>query len=151
MATDDTAQQDGEIARRLRAHLLAVPYLVALGAEVAEARRGFCALRLAVRPDFLQEFGHVHGGLVATLADAAAGGAVHTVLPAERGAVTVEFKLNYLAPAVAPLLLARAEVLRNGRTLIVIRGTVHGVTERSETLCASGLFTYLSRAPSRNG
>lgn len=70
------------------------------------------------------------------IADSAAGYAAMTVVPAEASVLTVEYKLNLMAPAAGQLLIARAKVVRPGRTLIVTQAEVHAVQDGRETLCA---------------
>jgi uncharacterized protein (TIGR00369 family) len=83
-----------------------------------------------------QQHGFVHGGVVGMIADSAAGYAAMTVVPAEASVLTVEYKLNLMAPAAGQLLIARAKVVRPGRTLIVTQAEVHAVQDGRETLCA---------------
>jgi uncharacterized protein (TIGR00369 family) len=83
-----------------------------------------------------QQHGFVHGGVVGMIADSAAGYAAMTVVPAEASVLTVEYKLNLMAPADGEKLVARAEVVRPGRTLIVTQAEVYAVKDGRETLCA---------------
>jgi uncharacterized protein (TIGR00369 family) len=83
-----------------------------------------------------QQHGFVHGGIVGTIADSAAGYAAMTVVPAGASVLTVEFKLNLVAPADGQNLVARGQVVRPGRTLIVTKAEVLGVNDGKETLCA---------------
>ena len=83
-----------------------------------------------------QQHGFVHGGVVGMIADSAAGYAAMTVVPATASVLTVEYKMNLVAPADGEKLIARGSVLRPGRTLIVTRAEVFAVTDTRETLCA---------------
>jgi uncharacterized protein (TIGR00369 family) len=83
-----------------------------------------------------QQHGFVHGGIVGTIADSAAGYAAMTVVPASASVLTVEFKLNLVAPADGQNLVARGQVVRPGRTLIVTKAEVFAVNDGKETLCA---------------
>jgi uncharacterized protein (TIGR00369 family) len=83
-----------------------------------------------------QQHGFVHGGVVGMIADSAAGYAAMTVVPASASVLTVEYKMNLLAPADGEKLIARGQVIRPGRTLIVTRAEVYAVKEGLETLCA---------------
>jgi uncharacterized protein (TIGR00369 family) len=78
----------------------------------------------------------VHGGIVGTIADSAAGYAAMTVVPASASVLTVEYKLNLVAPADGQRLIARGQVVRPGRTLIVTKAEVFAVNDDKETLCA---------------
>ncbi len=83
-----------------------------------------------------QQHGFVHGGVVGMIADSAAGYAAMTVVAATASVLTVEYKINLVAPADGEKLIARGQVLRRGRTLIVAKADVFAVKEGQETLCA---------------
>jgi uncharacterized protein (TIGR00369 family) len=83
-----------------------------------------------------QQHGFVHGGVVGMIADSAAGYAAMTMVPASASVLTVEYKMNLVAPADGEKLIARGQVVRPGRTLIVTRAEVYAVKEGKETLCA---------------
>ena len=78
----------------------------------------------------------MHGGIVGTIADSAAGYAAMTVVPAGASVLTVEYKLNLVAPAQGQRLIARGQVVRPGRTLIVTKAEVFAIDDDKETLCA---------------
>ena len=83
-----------------------------------------------------QQHGFVHGGVVGMIADSAAGYAAMTMVPASASVLTVEYKMNLVAPADGEKLVARGRVVRPGRTLIVTQGEVFAVKDGAETLCA---------------
>lgn len=83
-----------------------------------------------------QQHGFVHGGVVGMIADSAAGYAAMTTVPASASVLTVEYKLNLVAPADGEKLIARGQVVRPGRTLVVTKAEVFAVKEGTETLCA---------------
>ena len=76
-----------------------------------------------------QQHGFVHGGVVGMIADSAAGYAAMTMVPASASVLTVEYKLNLVAPADGEKLIARGQVVRPGRTLIVTRAEVFAIKE----------------------
>ena len=83
-----------------------------------------------------QQHGFVHGGVVGMIADSAAGYAAMTMVPASASVLTVEYKMNLVAPADGDKLIARGQVVRPGRTLIVTKAEVFAVKDGQETLCA---------------
>lgn len=83
-----------------------------------------------------QQHGFVHGGVVGMIADSAAGYSAMTMVPDTASVLTVEYKMNLVAPADGEKLIARGEVVRSGRTLIVTKGEVFAIKEGKETLCA---------------
>ena len=83
-----------------------------------------------------QQHGFVHGGVVGMIADSSAGYAAMTLVPAGASVLTVEYKMNLMAPADGERLIARGRVVRPGRTLIVTQSEVFAVRDGRETLCA---------------
>ena len=83
-----------------------------------------------------QQHGFVHGGVVGMIADSAAGYAANTLTPADTSVLTVEYKLNLVAPADGQRLVARGEVIKPGRTLIITRAEVFAIRDEQWTLCA---------------
>lgn len=83
-----------------------------------------------------QQHGFVHGGVVGMIADSAAGYAAMTLVPADASVLTVEYKLNLTAPADGETIVARGQVVRPGRTLIVTQAEVFACKAGKETLCA---------------
>ncbi|QRM18297.1 hotdog fold thioesterase [Dechloromonas sp. TW-R-39-2] len=83
-----------------------------------------------------QQHGFVHGGVVGMIADSAAGYAAMTMVSPSASVLTVEYKMNLVAPADGEKLIARGKVVRPGRTLIVTQAEVFAVKDGRETLCA---------------
>lgn len=93
-----------------------------LGATIAELAPGRVVLEMPFNPDFTQQHGFLHAGVVTTVLDSACGFAAFTLMAAEREVLTVEFKSNFLAPAKGALFRFEGEVVKSGRTLSVTRG-----------------------------
>lgn len=83
-----------------------------------------------------QQHGFVHGGIVGMIADSAAGYAAMTMVPAGASVLSVEYKINMVAPADGQKLIARGRVIRPGKTLIITTAEVFAVNDSQETLCA---------------
>jgi len=83
-----------------------------------------------------QQHGFVHGGVVGMIADSAAGYAAMTIVPEGDSVLTVEYKMNLVAPADGERLIAHGEVIRPGRTLIITKAEVFAIKDGRETLCA---------------
>jgi uncharacterized protein (TIGR00369 family) len=108
-----------------------------LGIRVVAAADGRCETVMPVRPEHLQQDGFVHAGVLATIADHTAGGAAGTLLTAEQGVLSIEFKINMLRPAKAAELSCRATVLRGGKTISVTESEVYA----GDKLCAKATVT----------
>ena len=123
-------------AERVRASFARQGAMALIGARLEELRAGYCALALAPRPEISQQHGYVHAGILATLVDSAGGYAGYTLFPADSSVLTVEFKLNLLAPAQGERIVAEGFVVKSGRTLTITRGEVHAERAGSRTLVA---------------
>ncbi len=95
-----------------------------IGAALTLIEPGVVEITLPYRADLTQQNGYVHAGIVTTIADSACGYAAYTLMPPESDVLAVEFKVNLLRPAKGELFVARAEVLKPGRTLTVVRADV---------------------------
>jgi uncharacterized protein (TIGR00369 family) len=113
----------------------------AAGFRIVEMKPGYAELALARRDDLVQFFGHFHGGVITALADHAAGIAVTSALPKGRIGVTVEIKVNFLAPADGSELVARAKVLKLTGSIGVATVEIFSKKDTVETLCAFGTAT----------
>ena len=116
-------------------------YTSSIGARVVAAEAGYVELALDRRPELLQINGFFHGGVIAGLADHAAGGAVTTALPDNRFAVTVCLEVNFLAPASGGTLIARAKAVQAGSTIGVARVDVVSLASGVETICVIATVT----------
>ena len=119
-------------------------FMQTLGARLSAVDSGTCEIRLDFDPKLTQQHGLFHGGVVATLADNAAGFAAYSLMADGRQPLTVEFKISLLAPAKGALLIARAEVLRAGRSLSHVRSDVFSLEGSTEVLAATALVTIKS-------
>jgi uncharacterized protein (TIGR00369 family) len=114
-----------------------------LGAQLSELRPGHCEIRVPFRDELSQQHGYFHAGVTGAIADSAAGYPAFSLMPPGCSALSVEYKLNLLAPAQGQLLIARAQVIRSGRTLTVARADVFVVKDGVEDLCATFLSTIM--------
>jgi len=95
-----------------------------IGASLTAVEAGASEIRLPYRDDLTQQKGFVHGGIIGMIADSAAGYAAYSLMPRSASLVTVEYKMNILAPARGSL-VARGKVIKSGRTLTVARAEVY--------------------------
>jgi len=107
-----------------------------LGATLESLAPGYCAISLVPRAEVAQQHGYVHAGVVAAIVDTAGGYAGYTLFPENASVLTVEYKLNLLAPAVGERLVAEGFVVKPGRTLAITRGEVHAEQGGKRTLVA---------------
>lgn len=107
-----------------------------IGATLADVWPGGCEIQLPHRENLLQQHGFFHAGITSTIVDNAGGYAGFTLMPANTTVLTVEFKINLLAPADGDLLVATGEVVKPGRNLIITRGDVWAVKHGKPVHCA---------------
>ncbi len=115
-----------------------------IGAELAVVAPGRCEIRLVYKPELSQQHGFFHGGVIGMVADSAGGYAAYTLMPADSSVLTVEYKMNLLAPGDGDLLLADGHVLKAGRNLVISRAEVYVVKGGRETHCATMQQTLMT-------
>lgn len=98
-----------------------------IGAELTRIEPGIVEITLPYRADLTQQHGHLHAGVVTTIADSACGYAAYSLMPAGSEVLSVEFKVNLLRPARGETFMARAEVIKPGKTLTVTRADVFAI------------------------
>ncbi len=98
-----------------------------IGARLSLIKPGVIEITLPYRADLTQQHGFLHAGVVTTIADSACGYAAYSLMPAGSEVLSVEFKVNLLRPAQGESFVARAEVIKAGRTLTVVRADVFGI------------------------
>jgi uncharacterized protein (TIGR00369 family) len=118
------APADPHFAPRIRASFGRQKALALIGASLTSVAPGTVEIALPFREDLTQQKGFVHGGIIGMIADTACGYAAYSLMPADSSLVTVEYKINILAPASSSL-TARGEVVKAGRTLTVARAEVY--------------------------
>ena len=116
-----------DFENRVRASFARQRAMELIGARLTRVEPGAVDIELPVRDDLGQQHGFVHGGVVGMIADSAGGYAAFTLMPADASVLTVEYKMNMLAPAEGDMLIARGEVLKAGRSLSVVRADVWAV------------------------
>lgn len=140
----DFKAQDEHYEQRVRDSFARQKVMAYLGAEMTEVAPGACVIRLPYHEGLSQQHGFFHGGIVGTIADSAAGYAGYSLMAPGASVLTVEYKMNLLSPADGELLIARGEVLKAGRNLVITKADVVVVKERREKPCATLLQTLMT-------
>ena len=134
---------------RIRESFARQRHMATLGVTIAYIGPGEVHLAMPYDERFSQQNGFLHAGAIASVADSANGYAAYTLAPPDTDVLAVEFKINLLEPARASGFLARARVLRGGRTLSVCQADVV-TTEPDARLVAMMTSTIIIR-PLRRG
>lgn len=131
-----TRISDPHFAERVRASFARQHAMTLIRASLSLVEHGRAEIHLAHWSGIEQQHGFVHGGVVGMIADSAAGYAAMTTVPATASVLTVEYKMNLMAPADGEQLIARGKVVRAGRTLVVTQAEVFAIKNGQETPCA---------------
>lgn len=115
-----------------------------IGAKLTHVAPGAVDIAVDFRPEVSQQHGYFHGGIVGTAADSAGGYAGFSLMPAEASVLTVEYKMNLIAPAEGSRLVAKGRVLKPGRTLTICHVDVFVEREGREHRCAVLLQTLMA-------
>lgn len=144
---DDQTQRDQaspEAHKRVQASFDRQGLMTHLGARIAHIGPGRVHITLPARPEVSQQHGYVHAGATSAIADSAGGYAALTLFDEDSEVLTVEYKINLLAPAAGEHLEAIGTVVRSGRTLTVCQLEVYGVRAGGELkLVANGQQTLI--------
>ena len=127
---------DPEFADRVRASFAKQHAMDLIHATLPVVEPGLTEIHLPHWAGVEQQHGFVHGGVVGMIADSAAGYAAMTLVSASASVLTVEYKMNLVAPAAGEKLIARGKVVRPGRTLVDTQAEVFAVKDGKEKLCA---------------
>lgn len=111
--------QDEGYEARVRESFARQPAMVTLGARLTLVGPGAVEIELPCRAELTQQHGFVHAGFVAAVLDTACGYAAYSLMPSDASVLSIEFKVNLLAPAKGELIRVRAEVKRAGRNVTV--------------------------------
>jgi uncharacterized protein (TIGR00369 family) len=147
------AEIDAEYLQKVRESFARQGLMVHLGARITELREGYVEIRASHRPELTQQHNYFHAGVSGAIADSACGYAAYSLMPVDSSVLTVEYKINLLAPAAGEELIARARVIRSGKTLKVCSAEVYAQRNGAETHCATMLATImcLPGKPERSG
>lgn len=135
---------DPDLERRVRKAFATQGFMRTLGAELVEILPGRVAMRVPYSDGLNQHHGYFHGGVIGTLADNACGASAGTLAPPDRMVLTVEYKLNFIAPADGDAIVARGRVVKSGRTLTTCAADVFSEKDGAETLVATALATMMA-------
>jgi uncharacterized protein (TIGR00369 family) len=135
--------QDPDFESRIRDSFARQTVNSTIGAILRSVAPGEVEIELPFRADLSQQHGFIHGGIVAVIIDSACGYAALTLSPPGAEVLTVEFKINFLAPAAGDRLVARGRVSRPGRTLTICTGDVYSDRDAMERPIATLLSTMM--------
>jgi len=116
---------DPHYAQRTRDSYARQPAMATLGATLETVEPGRVVIAMAHRAELTQQHGFIHAGMLSAALDSACGYAAFSLMPADAAVLTIEFKINLLAPARGPLFRFEGVVLKAGRTISVVEGRAY--------------------------
>lgn len=117
-----------------------------IGAELATVVPGEVEIQIPFRSDLTQQHGFLHAGIVTTVVDSACGYAAFSLMPAEAEVLTVEYKVNFIAPAKGERFVARGKVVKPGRMISVCAGEVFAISGEEPKLIVTMSATMMMLA-----
>ena len=119
-----------------------------LGVKLVSSKKGYCKVKLDIKPQHLNNGGIVHGGVLATLCDISLAGAVATVMKKEEWCVTIQLNIDFMDPAfLRETIFGYGKVVRRGKTLAFVEGTVESKSGR-KIAKAHGIW-FIKLGPSK--
>jgi uncharacterized protein (TIGR00369 family) len=144
MAGSRFEPQDPDFAARVRASFERQDAMRTIGARLGAVEPGRVTLELPWAKALTQQHGFLHAGMVATGLDSACGYAAFSLMPADAAVLTIEYKINLLAPAKGQRFRMVGEVLKPGRTITVVEGQAWAIDEGREKLVATMNATLMA-------
>lgn len=135
---------DPDFEKRVRESFDKQGLMATLGATLSRVEPGKVEIEMPIGASVSQQHGFAHAGALASIADSACGYAAFSLMPAGSGVLAVEFKINLLAPGAGDRLIARAKVVRAGRTLSICQAEVSAVNEGEESVVAIMIATIMN-------
>jgi uncharacterized protein (TIGR00369 family) len=134
---------DPDFDARIRRSFEKQTVMHTFGVQLTRVAPGEVDLTLPFREDLSQQHGFLHAGVVTTVADSAAGYAALTLMPPGAAVLSIEFKVNLLAPAKGEAIVARGRVVKAGRTVSVVHSDVFAVEGGREKLVSTLVGTMM--------
>ena len=135
---------DAAFEERVRASFARQRLMTTIGAKLVSVSPGEVVIELPFREDLTQQHGYLHAAITTAIVDSACGYAAYSLMPAGAAVLTVEYKVNFLAPAAGRRFIACGRVLKPGRTLTVTTGEVVAETEAGQKPIATMMATMMA-------
>jgi uncharacterized protein (TIGR00369 family) len=136
--------QAADFETRVRANFSRQQVMSIIGASLTKVEPGEVEIELPFRDDLTQHHGYLHAGIVTSIVDTACGFAAMTLMPGDATVLTIEYKVNFVSPAVGGRMIARGHVTKPGRTVTVCAGDVFALSDGKEKLVATMLATMMA-------
>ena len=136
--------KDPHYEQRVRASFERQQAMKTIGAKLAAVEPGRAVIEMPYAQALTQQHGNLHAGIVATALDSACGYAASTLMPHEAGILTIEYKINLVAPGKGQLFRMEGLVVKPGRTITVVEGRAYAIDDGREKLIATMTATEMA-------
>jgi uncharacterized protein (TIGR00369 family) len=114
-----------------------------IGASLVAIEPGKVEIEFPFSRSLTQQHDYIHAGVIATVADSACGYAAFTLMPADSEVLTIEYKVNFMAPAEGERFRVIGKVLKSGRKITVCAGDAIAIDHGKEKIVATILATMM--------
>ena len=142
---------DADYEERVRASFARQKAMATIGAELTLVTPGIVEIEMPFAEDFTQQHGFLHAGVISTALDSACGYAAFSLMPENAGVLTIEFKVNLLAPGKGERFLFRGSVTKPGRTIVVADGQAYAFAADGEAKLIATMTGTLMTIVGRGG
>lgn len=142
---------DPDFEKKVRDSFQRQGLMTLFGARLLTVKPGYCEIEVPFKKELAQQHGYFHAGVTGAVLDSACGYAAFTLMPSNCTVLTVEYKLNLVAPAEGDSFVAQGKVVKSGRLLKVCTGEVFARKNGRPTLCAVSLSTILAKEGEPDG
>ena len=129
--------------QRVRTSFARQAFMTTIGARLVRVEPGIVVIALPFQADLTQQHGFLHAAIVTAIVDTACGYAALSLMPENAAVLTVEYKVNFLAPAAGESVIATGRVVKPGKTITVCTGEVNAVRDGQEKLIATMQATMM--------
>lgn len=136
---------------RVRASFARQSAMATIGAELTVVRPGTVEIEMPFSQALTQQHGFLHAGVISAALDSACGYAAFSLLPENASVLTIEFKVNLLAPGRGERFLFRGSVTKPGRTIIVADGQAYAFSNEGEARLVATMTGTMMTVTGREG
>ncbi len=142
---------EGDFETRVRASFARQKVMETIGAELTSVTPGVVEIELPYDETLTQQHGFLHAGIISAALDSACGYAAYSLMPADAAVLTIEFKVNLLAPGKGERFLFRGSVTKPGRTIIVADGQAYAYGDGGEAKLIATMTGTMMTVTGRQG
>jgi uncharacterized protein (TIGR00369 family) len=145
------SQVDTDYEERVRASFARQQAMLTIGAQLTRVTPGTIEIEMPYDEALTQQHGFLHAGIISTALDSACGYAAFSLMPADAAVLTIEFKINLLAPGKGERFLFRGNVTKPGRTIIVADGQAYAFSDEGDAKLIATMTATIMTVMGRDG